>query len=212
MGGEDNEPRQADSELETSGDDKPFLEAAQAPSRGGKLARAGLILGVIVVSGVLVWLIHAMGGDERAPVGDATTAGTTTKESVTTASTTAMNIRDMDWKKVTGAKPMVQDVEDVLYADLNGGGDEEAIVLVRLEGAGAYLSYYVYAWDDGMLEIIFEETELENGRVTLGSTAGSFVEITPAAGDPASLQYKTYRWNDADEEFEVLSLEFRPRP
>lgn len=190
--------------------DKPFLKAARPPSRGGKLLRAGGILAVIVISGVLVWLIHALGGDER-PAG--TTEANNASSAVQTTDTGAASggIRGVDWKQVTGARPMVQDVEDVLYADLNGGGDEEAVVLVRLEGSGAYLSYYVYAWDDGNLEVLFEEKELENGRVVLGSTAGTFVEITPAPGDPASLQYKTYRWSGADEEFDLLSTEIRPK-
>lgn len=125
-------------------------------------------------------------------------------------------IGNVDWKAEIGAKPMVRDVEDVQYNDLTGDGKDEALVLVRMEGSGAYLDYYIYALENGQPVKLFERTGVSQGHVIAGEMPNSFVETTAvyAPGDPnccpSQLQRTVYTWAASARVFVETTVETIP--
>lgn len=128
------------------------------------------------------------------------------------------NIRAVDWKATVGVQPFVRDVEQVIYADLTGDGQEDALVLARLEGSGAYLDYYVYTLRDGVPVKLFEKLGVFRGAVEPGTLPNSFVETTAVYGPddpdccPGNLMHTTYQWSEADQTFTVINTEVVPNP
>lgn len=174
-----------------------------------------VIAGVFVLAGALVFLTRACGGDEPAP-GEAVTITGTVNRVATAKTTYAGDIRSIDWKAEVGARPMERDVEEVLYSYLTEDDSEEAIVLVRMEGSGAYLDYYDYTFRDGQPVLLFSQSGIKGGKVEPGTRQGAFVEVSPAPlpGDPeccpGNLRYTTYKWSAEKQNFEAESVEIRP--
>lgn len=191
------------------------------------MAALAAALGALAVMTALI--VPGCGGGQAtvvtSTVVETVTAATTSTTSTgatgrTTRSTTpeAGNIREVDWKAVVGTQPFVRDVEEVIYSDLTGDGQEDALVLVRLEGSGAYLDYYVYTLTGGDAVMLFEKTGISRSQVRLGPLPLSFVETTAvyAPGDPnccpSNLMHTTYQWYEADQAFTVTNTEVVPNP
>lgn len=135
---------------------------------------------------------------------------------VSTLPAGAVDIHGIDWKSIVDAKPLVRDVEEVIYADFTGDGREEALVLVRLEGSGAYLDYYVFTVNGDAVIDLYEKLGVSHGRVALGILPGSFVETTAAyaPGDPnccpSNLMLTTYQWSASAGVFTAVIVEMAP--
>ncbi|RJQ47438.1 MAG: hypothetical protein C4534_00995 [Gaiellales bacterium] len=188
----------------------------------------GMVIAVIIVAGLLVLLIRACGGDEPAPQSRTVTQTVTDTRTVTPTTATQartqeaerdrLDLRSVNWKSEVGAQPMVREVEDVIYADLDGDGQEDALVLVRHEGSGGYLDYYVYKADGTALRLLFEKTGVDQGRVELASIPRSFVETSAVYAPedpvccPSRLQLITYTWSSSAGSFVESDVKVVPNP
>lgn len=187
----------------------------------------GMVISVIIVAGLLLLLVRACGGDEPAPQSQTvvqTVVQTATVERTAETATTAPeppargDVRSVNWKSEVGAQPMVKDVEDVIYTDLDGDGYEDALVLVRHEGSGGYLDYYVYTYRGESLSLLFEKFEVDHGRVELGSLPRSFIETTAVYAPedpnccPSQLKRTTYTWSSSADRFVETDMEVVPNP
>lgn len=187
----------------------------------------GMVIAVVIIAGLLVLLIRACGGDEPAPQSRTevqTVVQTATVERSTPTATTAPeppahgNIHTVNWKSEVGAQPMVKDIEDIIYADLDGDGYEDALVLVRHEGSGGFLDYYVYTYRGESLVQLFGKTGVDHGRVELASIPRSFVETRAVYAPedpnccPSQLQRTTYTWSSSANGFVETNGEVVPNP
>ncbi len=212
------------------------MSSGRPSTRLNRFAIVATIFVILVVSALAVALFRALGGDEPAPmaltsaetssVSTISTSRTPTTEEdagITTTATTppqpvSTGIRDVNWKAQVRAQPMVKDVENVIYADLDGDGAEDALVLVRTEGSGAYLDYYVFSMRGGTPAVLFERHEVQRGKVELGAQAYSFVETVPVYGPsdpnccPGNLKKTTFAWSPGADAFVEASVETVPAP
>jgi hypothetical protein len=201
----------------------------KAPSGNERVLIISTVAAIFIVAAVIVIVIRACGGDEPAPqsvntvvktVIETTTVepDTDTEETVPDEPPARGDIYTVNWKSEVGAQPMVRDVEDVIYSDLDGDGYDDALVLVRLEGSGAYLDYYVYTYRGESLVLLFDKTEVDHGAVELGSIPRSFVETTAVYAPtdpnccPSELKYTTYTWSSSADGFVETSVEIVPNP
>lgn len=128
------------------------------------------------------------------------------------------DIRAVDWRAQIGTQPLLRDVENVIYADLTGDGREDALVLVRLEGSGAYLDYYVFTLEGGEVVMLFEKLQVSHGQVELGPQPQNFVETTAVYGPddpnccPSNLMRTTYAWSASARVFTQVTVELTPNP
>ncbi|MHB8858368.1 MAG: hypothetical protein ACYC6Z_02640 [Thermoleophilia bacterium] len=220
------------------------MKSTRPSTRKDKYLIFVTIIAIFLVAGAIVIALKACGGDQPAPVAltSADTVSTATApeepaitktaptETATTDTTPVLeqpagDIRSVNWPSVTGAAPSADSadaatkgfVESVLYQDLNGDGNEEALVLVRQQGSGAYLAYYVYTMEAGAPEKLFERLDVSHGKVELG-TGGSFVETEPVYGPqdpnccPGNLKVTTYTWSAASQTFVPTSSKLEPAP
>lgn len=185
--------------------------------RMGKVAALSAVLGVMAAVGAL----GAPGCGEQVGTTTVMDTATTSAPTIGRTGTTAPesgNVRSVDWKAVVGVQPFVRDVEEVIYADLTGDGQEEALVLARLEGSGAYLDYYVYTLADNMPVKLFEKLGVSHGAVELGAQPLSFVETTAVYGPddpnccPGNLMRTTHQWSETGQAFMVTNTEVVPNP
>lgn len=186
---------------------------------------------------VLVLGVQACGGEDRSPASSTvatatintsdtvaesgpvthTSDGLTQTDTGTSAPATG-NIHDVDFTAAVEAQPLVREIEDIIYTDLTGDGSEEALVLVRIAGSGAYLDYYVYTIKNGKVVNIFQKLEVSHGKVKQGTLPGSFVETAAiyAADDPnccpSNILITTYAWAASAKVFTEVSVEMEPNP
>lgn len=152
------------------------------------------------------------------------TMETDTGIQVTTPAPPSAGIRSVDWPAIVGAAPNVASpsaidngfVESVIYADLTGDGKEDALVLVRQQGSGAYLDYYVYDLEAGAPVMLFERLEVSHGEVQLGNLPLSFEETEAVFGPndpnccPGSLRKTVYTWSASAKMFVETTVETVP--
>jgi hypothetical protein len=216
--------------------DEPQPDGSPPGDSGGPNEPAGMekvwiiatVVVIFIIATAIVVIIRACGGDEPAPqVRTITETVTGTAEDPPPAETQADTTEDppargdieaVNWKSEVGAQPMVREVEDVIYDDLDGDGYDDALVLVRHEGSGAYLDYYIYTFQGESLVLLFDKSGVEHGRVELGPIPRSFVETTAiyAPADPnccpSELQHTTYTWSSSANGFVETSVEIVPNP
>lgn len=228
MGTEDDTLIMPRGEGEPEGPGEPPSGGPKPPSGTEKIVIITTIIALFVIAAVIVIAARSCGGDEPAPqvetlietvVETATVApATTSEEPADTGPPPRGDIEAVNWRSEVGAQPMVREVEDVVYGDLDGDGYDDALVLVRLEGSGAYLDYYVYTYRGESLVQLFAKTGVERGRVEPAALPRSFVETTPvyAPGDPnccpSELQLTTYTWSASAGAFVETSVETVPNP
>lgn len=188
------------------------------------------------LAATLVLGLQACGGGDQTAVATATaSAPATVVQTVPATKTTRTSdgltqtaaeiqppengdIRGVDFKTVVKAQPLVRDLENVIYSDFTNDGSEDALVLVRLEGSGAYLDYYVYTIKDGEVVNLFEKLEVSHGKVALGTLPGSFVETSAVYGPddpnccPSNILMTTYAWAASAKVFTEVSVEMAPNP
>jgi len=218
------------------------LMANGSSTRRSKFIIMATVAAIIVAAGLMVIVINLFGGDEPAPVTPTVhTSSTPTGTTQTTASQAATvettgavatevqgdsALRSTDWSSVTGAAGSVDSpaaaqngfVQTVIYSDLNGDGSEDALVMVRDQGSGAYLDYYVYSYASGAPAALFERRGVSHGQVELGKLPQSFVETeavylpTDPNCCPSSLKKTTYLWSAGAGAFIVAATETVPSP
>lgn len=177
-----------------------------------------IIIGTLAVQASLACGTAAPENTSSIPASD---TGTKTSpagavRTVVSTVTDAADIRAINWKQVTGARPLVREVEKVIYADLTGDRREQAIVMVRLEGSGAFIDYYVFSLDGGELLSLFEKSGVELGDIELGPLPRSFTETTSEYGPgdpnccPGMLKKTTYQWSEQTGTFVEVSVDYAP--
>ncbi|MFA6001346.1 MAG: hypothetical protein WC828_04440 [Thermoleophilia bacterium] len=189
--------------------------------RGTEMGIPGIIIRVtatFMLAGVMMIYIIACGDENPATTVSLAQMETNTVPagSGITSKEPSGGIGKVDWKAEVGAKPMIRDVEEVQYHDFNGDGMDEALVLVRMEGSGAYLDYYIYALENGKPVKLFEKTSVSHGHVDAGELPNSFVETTAAyaPGDPnccpSQLKRTVYTWAASARVFVETTVETVP--
>ncbi len=116
---------------------------------------------------------------------------------------TYTDIRDVDFSEV----PQVVDLlsgggeilpETIIYADLTGNGQDEAVVPIASGGTAGDIGFAVFALRNGALEELLAKAE---GRVALDVEEGQLVETQPIYGPddpnccPSQLKKIYYRWD-----------------
>lgn len=143
-----------------------------------------------------------------------------------TPSPPSVGIHSIDWPGITGAaassaSPSAVDygfVESVIYADLTGDGQEDALVLVRQQGSGAFLDYYIYDLEAGAPVMLFERQGVSHGEVKLGNLPLSFEETEAVYGPndpnccPGNLRKTVYTWSASAKVFVETTMETVPAP
>ncbi len=140
-------------------------------------------------------------GDEKAktPTPAATASAT--------ATTAPLDIREADLARQPDVKALLQRLggevspEDVLYADLTGDGQEEAIVPVSSGGTAGNLAFIVLGYRGGELVALLSEVPAE-GSLRVELEDHHLVEVLPvySAGDtpgfPSRIKRVYYAWKD----------------
>lgn len=221
------------------------MKSSRPSTRKDKFLIFVTIIAIFIIAGAIMIGLKACGGDKPAPVAltSAETASTATvpaertiaktaqsTTSTETASTgaaeTTGDIHLVDWPAVTGAAASATSpgassygfVESVIYRDLTGDGNEEALVLVRQQGSGGYLEYYVYTMEGSAPVKLFERHDVSHGKVEPGAQPGSFVETEPVYGPedpnccPGNLKVMVYTWSAGTGTFVQTSTKLEPAP
>lgn len=90
--------------------------------------------------------------------------------------------------------------ENVIYADVNGDGVEEAVVPAASSGTLGYLGFTVLALNDDSTEALLTETAAGAG-MGVEVSGGDIIETQPVPGPddpeccPSMLKRTTYSWN-----------------
>ena len=194
------------------------------------------VAAIIVVAGLIVLLVRALGGDRPAPSGAITSLSTQSKkpetqsmppgvttdrtaqsqpvrqprQPVTTPAAAAdtTGIHQEDWAALLGVARQATDpgastrgyLDSVIYTDLTCDGRDDALVLVRMPGSGAYLTYYIYSDEGSGPTQLFKKADISHGQVQMGSLPCSFEDTEPVYGPgepeccPSQLKKTTYTW------------------
>ena len=222
------------------------MRSSRPSTRKDKYLIILTIVMIFAVAGAIVLGVRAFGGDKPAPL-SVTSAETTSTaaapvdspitrtpapatsaeaDTSTGVSQAVLGIRQVDWPSVTGAAAGATAqgaaktgfVESVLYRDLNGDGAEEALVLVRQQGSGQYLNYYVYAMGANGPVALFERRDILHGKVELGPQAGAFTESEPVYGPqdpnccPSNVKVTSYAWSGSTGMFVQTSWKTEAAP
>lgn len=120
-----------------------------------------------------------------------------------TPSPTPAAIRTVDWPAVIARELHAEagaagvHLTDVIYADLTGDGEDEAIVPISSEGTAGIIGVYVYTMHGGQpLRLL----TLREAQLSVSVDGGLLVAAAPAyaPGDPrccpSHLRRTTYRW------------------
>lgn len=119
----------------------------------------------------------------------------------TTASETAsgQSIGDVDFAallaaQITGGRTL----ESVIYLDIDGNGDEEAVAAIRGTGDSRPLSWRLYGMKAAQVEILYERTDVAQGEIRVDGPRLAESEGVFAEGDqpccPSSLKRTFYVW------------------
>jgi hypothetical protein len=142
------------------------------------------------------------GGKEQ----KATPTGTTTVSPTSTPTPQPVDIRGVDLSKESDVAALMQRIggevvpEDVIYADLTGDGQEEAVVPIFSGGTAGNLAFIVLGYRDGKLAALLTEVPAE-GSVQVSVVNQQLVESLPvySAGDlpgfPSEIKNVYYAWN-----------------
>jgi hypothetical protein len=90
--------------------------------------------------------------------------------------------------------------EQVIFSDLTGNGELEAVVPISSGGSAGNVAYAVFAYDDGELTALLS-VRPESGSVAVAVEGGVLKETQPLFGPedplccPAQLQNTYYRWD-----------------
>jgi hypothetical protein len=165
--------------------------------------RKATLLGwiVFIAAVVLAALAPACGdGDEGKETPTATSPATSTPVSPS-------DIRKVDLGQQADVKALQQSLgggvmaEDVLYADLTGDGQEEAIVPISSGGTAGNLAFIVLGYRGGELVTLLSETPAE-GSVQVELEDHHLVEVLPVYGPgdtpdfPSRIKKVQYIWKD----------------
>jgi hypothetical protein len=187
----------------------PFLVSRRTSSgrrtadKGASVRKATLLCGMaFVAAAVLAVLAPACDdGDEKAktPTPAATASATATPAS--------LDIRDVDLIRQPDVEALLQRLggevspEDVLYADLTGDGQEEAIVPISSGGTAGNLAFIVLGYRGGELVTLLSEVPAE-GSVQVEIEDHHLVEVLPLYGSgdtpgfPSRIKKVHYIWKD----------------
>ena len=84
-------------------------------------------------------------------------------------------------------------IEDTIFFDIDGDGNEEALVLVRGEGESNPLDWRLYGMKNGETVLLFERTRVAQGEVTLQGPMLVETEGVYSDGDAACCPSSTKR-------------------
>lgn len=154
----------------------------------------------------LAALLAAACGEETA---DKTTPTIPPSPGPTVTAVTQPPIFDVDFATapdvasfLTRAGGEVSD-DAIIFADLTGDGEEEAVVPVSSGGTAGDLAYFVYTMRDGELELLLSVIP-ETGRVQVELDAeGRLVDREPVYGPddpeccPSRVRTRVYEWDGA---------------
>ena len=143
------------------------------------------------------------GGDTD---GDATSTEVPTGSSDSATATTPVDIRQVDLPSQPAVAEFLAtrggavDTDRVIYADLTGDGNDEAVVPVSSGGEGGDIAVFVIGYVDGKLEELLlaqpAETSMtaaiENGQLV--TTEGVFAPGDPF-GVPSQVLNRYYAWD-----------------
>ncbi len=134
-------------------------------------------------------------------------------------SPTVAPIRAVDWPTLIARELHAEGgaaavhLADVIYADLTGDGEEEAIVPISSEGTAGIIGFYVYTMRGGqpLRLLAYREAQLNVTveRGLLVATAAAYAPGDPRCC-PSHLRRITYRWTGTA--LEPAATELVPNP
>ena len=164
---------------------------------------------LIVLSLALTFSVACGGGggdeDVTPPLGTATASGRSTA-----APTPFGEIRDRDLESDSSVQALLEETngeyvqENVIYADVNGDGIDDAVVPIGSGGTLGNVAFVVLSpTQDGTFELLREVPSQSGGGVALDVVEGKILMIEPVFGPddpeccPSLLRMTTYAWNGA---------------
>jgi hypothetical protein len=138
-----------------------------------------------------------------------------------TATATPQDIEDINLSQQADVQAMLRRTggevvpADVLYADLTGDGQEEAVVPISSGGTAGNIAFLVLSYQDSELVSILAKVP-ESGSMRLSVTEGQLVEMQPVyeegdePGFPSRIKSIYYGWDG--EELVVEREEETPSP
>lgn len=143
-------------------------------------------------SGYQSVVAHGQDGPVMPPVqgGTAVSSGTVTG---------GMGIRQADLPGLVGEETTGDwKIENTIFVDIDGDGNEEALVLVRGEGESEPLDWRLYGMKNGEATLLFERTRVARGEVALQGPMLVETEGVYSDGDaaccPSSSKRTYYVW------------------
>jgi hypothetical protein len=165
--------------------------------------KATLLCGIAFIAAAVLAALAVACGDGHHKTETPTPATT----SVVTPSPVPPNIREVDLAQQADVKALLQRLggeviaEDILYADLTGDGQEEAIVPISSGGTAGNPAFIVLGYRGGELVALLSEVPAE-GSVQVQLEDHHLVEVLPlySSGDtpgfPSRIKKVHYIWKD----------------
>lgn len=108
--------------------------------------------------------------------------------------TAGTGIRQVDLPGLVGEETTGNwKIENTIYFDIDGNGDEEAIVIVRGEGESNPLDWRLYGMKNGETTLLFERTRVAQGEVAVQGPMLVETEGVYSDGDAACCPSSTKR-------------------
>jgi hypothetical protein len=179
-------------------------------------------LASIAVAAIVVFACRSSSSGDKTPT-PAATAATTSEASPAPSSTPDERIRDVDLENVPDVKQALADAnaqfqpERVIYADLTGTGQTDAVVPIASGGTLGDVEFLVLAPDDtGGATTLLDGKPTGQDGLAVAVVGGKLVMTEPVPGPddpeccPSQLKKTTYAWDGAAFVVESTTTETNP--